>query len=219
MIDEKKRDRRVKMQVIVGVIVVAVMLGVAVFLSQLISTVRGQTIGQYIRLDQKISNVTFDVVLEEEISKRNYDIDRIRMLVIRRDEIGRVVGELEKEAKKLKVELRVPSIEEEVKFDEEGEIIEVSGSWREVRLSLVAIGASENLLKFLHRIEHGPYLMAVVDWRLEAQALVISRSVAALMPSRVVSEAPGEQNVPVKNDSSMKVDVLLTILDNKKVIE
>lgn len=215
MIDEKNREKRVRMRVILGLGVIVAMMGIAVFLSQLISDVRGQIAEQHVKLDQSMSNVSFDVVLEEEVSKWSDDLDRIKMLVIYRDEIGQIVGELEREAKKHKVELRVPSVKEEKKINEEGEIIEASGLWREVRLSLVVIGAPENLSRFLHAIEHKPYLMAVVSWRLEVQAPIISRSVAALMPSRVVSGAPEGQEVSVKSNSSMKVDVVLTTLDNK----
>lgn len=215
MIDEKNREKRVRMQVILGLGAVVVMMGIAVFLSQLISDVRGQIAEQYIKLDQSMSNVSFDVVLEEEVSKWSDELDRIKMLVIYRDEIGQIIGELEREAKKHKVELRVPSVKEEVKINEEGETMEASGLWREVRLSLVVIGAPENLSRFLHAIEHKPYLMAVVSWQLEVQAPIISRSVAALMPSRVMSGAPEGQEVLVKSNSSMKVDVVLTTLDNK----
>lgn len=215
MVDEKKREKRVRIQAMLGVGTVAAMLGAAAFLSQLINDVRGQIEGQYMKLDQSVNAVAFDVALEEKISKWSDDIDRIKMLVIHRDEIGQVVGGLEREAKKYGVELRVPSVKEEVKLDGEGEAIEVRGSWREVRLSLVVIGSPEDLLRFLHAIEHEPYLMAVVDWRLEVQAPAISRGVAALMPSRVVSGAPGGEDVSVRSDSSMKVEVVLTTLDNK----
>ena len=217
MIDEKNREKRTRVRAILGVGAVCIMLVFAVFLSQLIRDVRGQIAGQYMKIDQSMNNIAFDAVLEEEVDKRSNDIDRIKMLVVHRDEIGQVIGELEREAKKYGVELRVPSVKEEVKLEEE-EPVEVSGLWREVRMSLVVIGSPEDLLGFLHAVEHEPYLMTAVAWRLEAQAPVLARGVAALMPSRVLSEAP-EGQVPAKTNSSMKVDVVLTTLDNKETIK
>jgi Na+-transporting methylmalonyl-CoA/oxaloacetate decarboxylase gamma subunit len=66
MIDERKREKRARIQAIVGVGAVILMLGAAVYLSQLIGDVRGQIVGQHMKLDQGINNAALDVVLEEE---------------------------------------------------------------------------------------------------------------------------------------------------------
>ena len=218
-IDQNKREKRAKIQAFIGIGVIVIMLGVAVLLGQMINDVRGEIAGQYVKLDQSLSNIAFYEELEEEIGERSDDVDRIKLLVIHRDEIGKVVSELEKEAKKYRVELRVPSVEEEVKLNEDGDVVPVTVPWKEVRLSLVVIGLPYDLLSFLHAIEYEPYLMAVVDWRLEVQAPAMARSIAALMPSRVVSGSPDGQDAVVKSVSSMKIDLVLTTLDNKTVIE
>jgi hypothetical protein len=138
----------------------------------------------------------------------------------RRDDIGQIISELEKDAKRYRVELRVPNVaEENSSSEEEKGTAKSNSSWKEVRLDLVAIGSPEDLLKFLHMIEHKSYLMTVVDWRIEVQAPILSRGTSALMPNEAVSGEPEEQNVSTNKNSSMRVDVILTTLNNKETIK
>jgi len=73
-------------------------------------------------------------------------------------------------------------------FQEDG----TSGAIRDVRIKGEIRGLPEELVGFLYAVENFPYLLRVVDWRLEAVAPGVSG--AALVP--LTSPAPKEQVSP-----------------------
>lgn len=150
--------------------------------------------------------------LKDELALRQHDINRILAFVPERQALGDVVGALERVAKQGELIFLVPDVKEEVKLDEAGQPIEPTGPLREVRLHLVASGAPEETLRWLHAVEHQPYLLTVVDWSF-ATALEQARpGVGVAGPSSGPSGSNNETELEKRRVGTVEADVIVTIL-------
>ncbi len=188
-----------------------VLMGMVIFLSLRIQDARRQIAERYLILEQDLGGMAHMTELKDELAYRQHDINRILAFVPERQALGDVVGALERAAKQWELTFLVPDVKEEVKLDEKGEPIEPTGPLREVRLHLVASGAPEETLRWLHAVEHQPYLLTVVDWSFATALEQVRPGVGvvgpASGPSGLSSGAGGEgQRV-----GTVEADVIVTI--------
>ncbi|MGH9858347.1 MAG: hypothetical protein ACRD4B_10930, partial [Acidobacteriota bacterium] len=86
--------------------------------------------------------------------------------IVSRQEVGDVVSFIEQEGVRQGISARVSDIEEEQQLDQFGNQIAASGPLVDVRLTIMADGPPENLVSFLHSMEHMPYLSQVDNWEI-----------------------------------------------------
>ena len=183
-----------------------------IFLSLRIQDARRQIAERYLVLEQDLGSVVHMTELKDELALRQHDINRILAFVPERQALGDVVGALERVAKQGELAFLVPDVKEEVKLDEKGEPIEPTGPLREVRLHLVASGAPEETLRWLHAVEHQPYLLTVADWSF-ATALEQARpGVGVAGPAGGPSGLNSEKELEERRVGTVEADVIVTIL-------
>lgn len=191
---------------------VLVLVGVVVFLSLRIQDARRQIAERYLILEQDLGSMVHMTELKDELALRQHDINRILAFVPERQALGDVVGALERVAKQGELIFLVPDVKEEVKLDEKGEPVEPTGPLREVRLHLVASGAPEETLRWLHAVEHQPYLLTVVNWSF-ATALEQARpGVGVAGPSSGPAGLNSEKELEERRVGTIEADVIVTIL-------
>ncbi len=103
-----------------------------------------------------------------ELAKRQLDVQRIEAFLVRKDQLGDVVSEIEAAGAARGLSVSVPAVEEKPNLDEQGNEQPPSGPLYEVRLKLTARGSAKELLRFLHDLEHMQRLAYFESWRLDA---------------------------------------------------
>jgi len=194
-----------------AVLVVALVVVIAVLGSR-IQDARRQTNERYVVLEQSLGSVAHGTWLREELSRREHDINRIKTFVPERQSLGDVVDALERSAERLGVAVTVPQVKEEVKEDEEGNPIVPTGPLRDIRLRLVASGAPDKTLRWLHAVEYQPYLLTMVSWRfVTGEAKNVQPGVGVPAPA---GESSGE--VAAQRMSTVEAEIIVTILVNEE---
>ncbi|MFH1353999.1 MAG: hypothetical protein ABIH36_01805 [bacterium] len=193
------------------VLVIALVIVIAI-LSSYIQDARRRTIERYVALEQSLGSVAHNAEMREELSQREHDINRIKAFIPERQKLGEVVDALEHSAGQLGITVTVPQIKEEIKEDEEGNPIVPAGPLREVRLRLVASGAPDKTLRWLHAVEYQPYLLTMVDWRF-ATVKTISMPAGAGMPAPA-GESLSKQEA--QRMSTVEAEIIVTILVNEE---
>jgi hypothetical protein len=207
----------------VGVVAVFVLVGVIVFLDVRIQEVRRQIFIAKEMINQGLGNLTKESAIRMELEKRSHDIDRIKSFVLKRDSVGDYITVLENEAARRGLDLRIPSVEEEVIIDDNGKVVEPKGDLKQVRMELSVSGGAEELLGFLSAVEYQSYLAGVASWD-----LVTGNDVAAVGSAPVSLRAgvlamPGDREgevSPSQPQARMGMEILLSIFnDDKKQVK
>lgn len=102
--------------------------------------------------------------LKETLQKHDHDLQRVKALLLPKESIGDFVSVLEQKGKLSQVQLEVPLIAEDQKFDENHQPIPQTGPYVDVRLEVVAAGDPPQLVQLMHRIENLPYIVRVLSW-------------------------------------------------------
>lgn len=108
--------------------------------------------------------------LRGDLRGRSSDIERILALVIDGGDIVSFIAHLEETAKSFDVSLEVPSIVEVPERDETEQLIEASGPFRSIQLTIKGLGEPANLLEFIHKLEHDQQLVALPEWEISTDA-------------------------------------------------
>lgn len=101
-----------------------------------------------------------------DLSRREVDIGRVERLLVPRSEVVAIVARIEQEATARGLTIAVPAIEEIRTVNAQGEEVESAGPARDVRLEISVDGPPEQIVAFVHSIEHLPYLLHLESWRL-----------------------------------------------------
>lgn len=193
-----------------AVLVVALVV-VVIILSSRIQNARRRTSERYVALEQNLGSVAHKTELKEELLQREHDISRIKALVPERQKLGEVVDALERSAEQLGVAVTVPQIREEIKEDEKGNPIVPTGPLREIRLRLVASGAPDKTLRWLHAVEYQPYLSTMVDWRFVTGEIKNTQpGVGMPAPAGESSGSSGE--AAAQRVGTVEAEIIVTIL-------
>ncbi|MEX1112140.1 MAG: hypothetical protein WEC84_01645 [Candidatus Andersenbacteria bacterium] len=176
---------------------------------------------RYIRVQQQAVEAKKQAVLQQpedlihastlkaELSKHQFDIDRIRTYVLKREEIAEAVGWIEGEGQKLNVSVTVSDIKEVAVLDAAGNPLPQTGPLQKISLEVVGSGLPSNVLSFLHQVEHAPYLIYMDKWAVSSSTRPGSTGVSSAAPSgNEVSSAPAVSAV-------LSADVIMFVHSNE----
>lgn len=149
------------------VLLVMIGLGGTIFAWRWLTQARTALREQEASLEQLPQVVARQGAAQAELEKRAFDVQRVKSFLVAKDQIGKLVTEIEAAAREAGVEMAVPAVEEKEQLDEEGRIVPPGGPLFEVRLKIVATGQPAALLKFLHAAEHMQYLVYWESFRLD----------------------------------------------------
>lgn len=110
--------------------------------------------------------------LEAEVEKRARDVERVEAFIITKEQLARLVGEIEDVGRELSVQVSIPTVEEKQLLNDQGAPTPPTGPLVDVRLKIVAVGSPKKLLSFLHALEHMQKLVYFESWRLDASEQV-----------------------------------------------
>ena len=188
--------------IIKGSVLVLVIAGL-VFAHSRVSALAALVIERRAELDQKPDEELRAATLRSELSRRAFDLNRIRTYVVPRDQIIDVVSAIEAEGQRFGVTVQVPDIQEEPVFDEAGNPIAPPGPLQDVQAKIIAVGPPDRLVAFLHSMDHLPYILRVTRWNLS-----LDRS--ALSSSSSIS-VPGSEEAAVALEGFLESDVMITV--------
>lgn len=112
--------------------------------------------------------------VQQELRGRMPDLERVLRLIHNPQDIITFIEDMEETAAGYNIDVEVPSINEVKELDEAGVPIEERGPFRSISLTIHGQGKTENLLQFLHEIEHAAYLVSLKDWSIAAQSVTVS---------------------------------------------
>lgn len=139
---------------------------------QMLSNFREEVLQGASTLEMRPEEQVLFASVQSEISRRGDDVASVESLIVERNQLGDVVGQIEGAAQDAGVLVALPEVEEKAVFNEHGNEVEPSGPIQEVRIAIVATGSPRDLLEFLYQLEHLPYLVTLDDWRLDTQKKV-----------------------------------------------
>ncbi len=150
--------------------------------------------------------------VQQELRGRTPDLDRILQLIKSSQEIVGFIEELEETAKDYKVILEVPDIAEVQRLDEAGVPVVEGGPFRSISLTISAQGRAEDLLQYIHDVEHAPHLVSLRDWNITVDSVTES-SVSSGLGAREVGSA-GSTPAPRKT-SQLDAELILVVHNEK----
>lgn len=148
-----------------------------------------------------------EAALKSDLELRAHDFRRIDDLVVRRDSFADFIALLEGTAQQFGVFAQVLNISE----TSEALADDSFGDIHDVRVRVLAYGAPELLLRFLHAVEHLPYLLTVPVWDF---------SVAAVTPPLgPVAEQLRARDIDPATASQLVFEVVVALSDAPVVDE
>ena len=149
---------------VVGVVVIVILIGAVYLLGNQVQNVRRGLLVKQMSLEGSLKAAVYQASLQEQLVEHKAEIALIEQMMPIQDEIGSIIGSFEAEAKKSGVIVTVPTVQEEVVFDKNGDKAEQVGSTRVVRMQIYAQGEPVALIDFMHTIEHLPFLLGTVSF-------------------------------------------------------
>lgn len=165
------------------VCVLLLMMGGLLFVHSFVSRLADQVTEKRNELEQKPAEQLRIATLRSELSRRAFDLDRIKGYVVSRDRIIDVVSAIEAEGQRFGVTVQVPDIQEVPVFDADGNQIDPTGPLQDVEIKVIAVGPPQQLVAFLHSIDHLPYILSTVRWNLSLDRSALSSSSTIPVPS------------------------------------
>ncbi|MCH8748296.1 flagellar biosynthetic protein FliO, partial [Patescibacteria group bacterium] len=143
-----------------------------------------------------------------ELRNSQERIQRLDDLIVTRAEVGVVVSTLEGLATDAVVALQIPTITEVVDETTVPPQERVPGSFVEAEIKLIAVGAPEKLVQFLHAVEHAPWLLAVPSWTIKSS----NTAVPGIVPVAPAGLPSGQAIIPVPASTGLLEASVLLVL-------
>lgn len=148
--------------------------------------------------------------LAVEIDKHRHDISRLRAYVVERQNIGEVIAAIEAAGHRHKLSVQIADVAEASPLSESSDEL-----LSDVRLKLTAVGRPEAMLRFLHTVEHVPYLLYLESWQLDTGPDGSGSLGDQLVVPTVAPQSDGSQPSMVAADGHVQADIILTINHEK----
>lgn len=151
--------------------------------------------------------------VQSELRARAHDVERILQLVLNSHDLVPFIEDLEATARQNKIILEVPSIIEVPAAGVIGQSIAAHEPFRAISLKISAHGAPENLLQYIHDVEHGAHVVSLRDWDIHSNP---SAAFAAASSALAVQEAGDEEKpAPPAAASQLNAEVILIVHNEK----
>lgn len=150
--------------------------------------------------------------LQTELRGRAADIDRVAALVADPEEIVQFIEDIENVARLHKVILEVSTIDEVAVFDEQDQPIEPQGPFRSIKLMINGQGSTEDLLEYLHKLEHGSPLVSLPAWAVAVDRRETAATGSALSAREIGQAAP---EAPAGRPSTLQAEIILLVHNEK----
>lgn len=173
--------------------VVAILLLAAAlwWLAGMVGDVRRELARRHATLARVPQRVAALAGAQATLEARTHDIERLEAFTVSRQGLGQVIAAMEEAAGRRQVDLEVTRVQEVTVEGPAGEeVASLEGPLADVRLAVVAIGKPEQLLQFIHELEHLPYLLTIPSWLLTAQAGPAAQGEAGSAPVGGVVSGP-----------------------------
>lgn len=102
--------------------------------------------------------------LRAELQRRQSDLGQLEKLVLQRSQINEFLSSLETLGARHGARVRVTDLKEQVALDNLGNAVSEGGR-QNVEVLVTAVGEPSELLRWLHQVEHMPYLVKLDGWR------------------------------------------------------
>ena len=202
---KNKRVRQLLVRRLVELVGVLVVAAAAVVVHGQAKDARGEAWQAVHTLEQLPENTRQLEAVRRTYEEQADTLETISALVPAREEIGRLITVFERSARENDVTLQIPEVLEQVLRDERGKELEWTGPGAQVSIRFRASGSPNDVLVWLYAVEHLPYLLRSVEWR-----LTLGES---LQPGFVPpAEGPGGETPP--SDSALLEGRLILTIQN-----
>lgn len=190
-------------------LVVVFLVSAILFVGSVMQKQRLSIINKQNALEQNLTYAMQQSQQQIKLKEHQPDINRILAFVLNREQIGDFISRLEAEAKTLKANLSIPAITEEQISSQENEETTPLGVFESIRLKVEVRGEPVNLFRFLHRVEHLPYLLKVVSlsWQETANS---AGNQSFFMAPGLPPEAPSREKEQTSS-STLIFDIILKV--------
>ncbi len=151
------------------------------------------------------ARMSHTATLKKELDTALLNMQGIHRAIPTRDGLVGVVSEISTAAVSAGISAQVPVVQEGVA----GEAETPDAPFSDVRIHILASGDPAALASFLYKIEHLPYILRVVSWKIDTTAQTTVSSFTSTVPS----DAPSVVSLP---GSSFEADI--AIVTKKKDI-
>lgn len=145
--------------------------------------------------------------LQRELRERAHDIERILQLVVDPQDIATFIGSLEESARRAGIVVEVPAIEEVAEREGGQEAASTDNPLRSIRIKIVGRGKPLALLKFMHELEYGPYLVVLADWEISTRTPAGSLVVGS---ARLVGDE-GDEKAPPTAAGQLDAELIVLV--------
>jgi Tfp pilus assembly protein PilO len=201
--------KRIVVWRVVGLVLVVVLLGSIFLLGDQVQGVRRGLLSKQLSLEDSLKTAVYQASLQDQLVEYESDVARVESMMPTQDEIGSVISSVEAEAKKFSVTVKVPKVQEELTYDENGDKVEQTGPIRSVRIQIQGQGDPIALINFMHTVEHLPYLLGTVSFVFDSDSSSAAGGPTVVGPG---SGPPGAESLEAEpRRASLRMEIVLTI--------
>lgn len=142
------------------------LVAVMVWLGQRVQLLRTQNASLNDTLAKLPEVLSAEAAQQAVLAQHRAAVERLQRLLPRREEVGAVIGAMEREGAPRQVAVVITDIREVEIREATGAVAPPSGPVRDFRIAGVATGAPASLISWLAATEGLPYLWRVEDWKL-----------------------------------------------------
>lgn len=134
--------------------------------------------------------------LKKELQKAQDAMKKISPALVSRDNLVQVVNDVSSVAKASNVTVQIPEVQPDA---------EQEGVLQDVRVRMNAVGSPSNLVAFIYRLEHLPYLLRIVSWKLDVSSAASPQSFVGAVP-------PDSSASATTSGGTLLVDVIVSLV-------
>lgn len=146
-----------------------------------------------------------------ELRDRAHDLERIFKLVKNSQDIVVFIEDLETAAREQRIVLEFPVINEVPGLIESDQNVPLHGPFRAISLTISAYGEPEDLLQYIHDVEHGQHLVALSEWHINAKPAAVPVAISSALAVR----ESGEEAEPALSAASQLDATLILVVHNE----
>ncbi len=123
--------------------------------------------------------------LEKDLESALSQMDDIRTAITTRDGLVDVISEITISAKRFGVSVQVPTVQENSKSPSPSPAADdvSQESFSSIRIRVIGSGTPTALASYLHYIEHIPYILSIVSWKIDTTQQTSVASFSEIVPS------------------------------------